>query len=214
MAHRLCSPVLLLPALLLLALSASGAAAQSAEEEAAYRKAIHERATRIVEALALDEEDARDRLVQIIADQYRELRDLHELRDNAREQGPNREKVSADQVELQIVQLHRHFVARLRAELPPDQVEKVKDGMTYGVAPITYAAYLRLLPDLTDDQKRVIQANLVEAREYAMDAGTSSKKHAWFGKYKGHINNYLSAAGYDLKQAERDLAQRERATQP
>lgn len=26
-----------------------------------------------------------------------------------------------------------------------------------------------------------------------------------FGKYKGRINNYLSAEGYDAKQAERDL---------
>ena len=40
---------------------------------------------------------------------------------------------------------------------------------------------------------------LTEARERAIDAESSDKKHAWFGKYKGRINNYLSAAGYDLK---------------
>jgi hypothetical protein len=32
-----------------------------------------------------------------------------------------------------------------------------------------------------------------------MDAESSEKKHAWFGKYKGKINNYLSAEGYDMK---------------
>jgi hypothetical protein len=32
-----------------------------------------------------------------------------------------------------------------------------------------------------------------------MDAGSSDEKHKWFGKYKGRINNYLSAAGYDMK---------------
>jgi hypothetical protein len=34
-----------------------------------------------------------------------------------------------------------------------------------------------------------------------MDGGTSQEKHAWFGKYKGRINNYLSAQGYDMKKA-------------
>ncbi|MNR53744.1 hypothetical protein D3C85_1738080 [compost metagenome] len=31
-----------------------------------------------------------------------------------------------------------------------------------------------------------------------MDGGSSKEKHAWFGKYKGRINNYLSKEGYDL----------------
>jgi len=80
--------------------------------------------------------------------------------------------------------------------------------MTYGVVPNTYKRYLELLPSLTDEQKRTILANLLEAREYAMDAGSSEEKHALFGKYKGKINNFLSAAGYDLKQAEKELAAR------
>jgi hypothetical protein len=40
---------------------------------------------------------------------------------------------------------------------------------------------------------------LKEARELAMDGESSDKKHAIFGKYKGRINNYLSAQGYDMK---------------
>jgi hypothetical protein len=43
-----------------------------------------------------------------------------------------------------------------------------------------------------------ILAWLKEAREFAMDAENSNKKHGWFGKYKGRINNYLSKRGYDL----------------
>jgi hypothetical protein len=77
--------------------------------------------------------------------------------------------------------------------------------MTYGVVKITYERYLNLLPDLTDEQKRYIYRNLVEAREFAMDAGSSKEKHAWFNKYKGRINNYLSAEGYNLKEAEQKL---------
>jgi hypothetical protein len=59
-----------------------------------------------------------------------------------------------------------------------------------------------MIPSLTQPQKEQIYAWLVEARDYAMDAESSDKKHWWFGKYKGRINNYLSAQGYDL-QAER-----------
>ena len=102
-------------------------------------------------------------------------------------------------------------MARLSVELTPEQVDKVKDGMTYGVVGITYKRYLELFPNLKDEQKREILANLVEAREYAMDAGSSEEKHAIFGKYKGRINNYLSKAGYDMKQAEKNLAEKQKA---
>jgi len=69
-----------------------------------------------------------------------------------------------------------------------------------------------LLPDLSDEQKREILANLVEAREQAMDGGSSEEKHGIFGKYKGRINNYLSEQGYDLKAAEKERAERKKAS--
>jgi thiol-disulfide isomerase/thioredoxin len=56
-----------------------------------------------------------------------------------------------------------------------------------------------MLQNLTQQQKDQMYAWLVEARELAMDEGSSDAKHAVFGKYKGRINNYLSAAGYDMK---------------
>jgi mRNA-degrading endonuclease RelE of RelBE toxin-antitoxin system len=71
--------------------------------------------------------------------------------------------------------------------------------MTYKVYPITYTAYQDELPNLTEPQKAKIKAWLIEARENAIDAESSEKKHAWFGKFKGRINNYLSAQGYDMK---------------
>ena len=80
----------------------------------------------------------------------------------------------------------------------------MKDGMTYGVLPITVKAYDDMLPNLTAEQKTQILTWLTEAREKAMDAGSSEQKHAWFGKYKGKINNYLSAAGINMNQAGKD----------
>jgi hypothetical protein len=192
-----------------------------ASEETKYRHVITERARRIVDALHLTDEAQHDRVVTLVARQYRSLRDIHDRRDQAIEllsDGPA--AVAEPQIEKQrleaeraVLGAHRKFVARLAAELPPESVEQIKDGMTYGVAQITYQAYLSLLPNLSEEDKREIKACLLEAREYAMDGGSSDEKHAWFGKYKGRINNYLSAKGYDLKQAERVLADRRKGNE-
>ncbi len=70
--------------------------------------------------------------------------------------------------------------------------------MTYNVVKVTYDAQCDMIPTLTDEEKQQIMAWLKEARELAIDAESSKKKHEVFGKYKGRINNYLSARGYDL----------------
>ena len=44
-----------------------------------------------------------------------------------------------------------------------------------------------------------------------MDEGSSEKKHGVFGKYKGKINNYLSAAGYDMKKESKAWQERIKA---
>jgi len=49
---------------------------------------------------------------------------------------------------------------------------------------------------------------LIEARELAIDAESSKAKHGWFDKYKGRINNYLSAQGYDLKKENEEWQKR------
>ena len=71
--------------------------------------------------------------------------------------------------------------------------------MTYGKVKFTYDGYINMILTLTDTQKKQIWDWLIEAREKAMDAESSGKKTAIFGKYKGRIANYLSKEGYDLK---------------
>ena len=169
-----------------------------ADEATAHRRVLSARAGKIVAALDLEETEHGDpelpqRLQALIAEQYFDLGNYHDAG-------------QSDAGALDA--LHRRFVARLSAELSPAQVDAVKDGITYGVAPITFDAYVELLPQLTSAQRREIRAQLLEAREYAMDAGSSEAKHAIFGKYKGRINNYLSREGYDLKRAEQQRAAR------
>jgi len=187
----------------------SQSAAIAASEENAYIKTINDRAGKIVTTLGIDDAAKAQRVQSLIAGQYNNLNTLHTNRDaqikEAKEKQTQKDARDAsikkieEEAAVQIKALHEKFLASLSSELTNEQVVKVKDGMTYNVVNITYAGYLDMIPNLTAEQKKQIKSWLEEAREYAMDAETSEKKHAWFGKYKGRINNYLSAAGYDLK---------------
>jgi hypothetical protein len=211
---------LVLAAIFSLVLGTQTMAAPTAEEEAAYTRTITERAEKIVAPIGILDAAKAARVRDLVVQQYRDLRDIHAARDAKIAEvktsddpalGTAWKSLAQKEADLKVFPLHRRFVAQLESHLTADEVNRVKDGMTYGVVPLTFRRYRELLPQLTVEQQAEILANLLEAREYAMDAGSSDEKHAWFGKYKGRINNYLSAAGYNMKQAEQELAQREQA---
>jgi len=193
--------------------AAAQATAPTETKEAAYTRTITERAAKIVGKIdglkAKDSVQVRD----IIADQYRALNDIYEqqkTRKAALKAQPATDATKAELAKVEtettaaIDKLHPQFLKKLSRRLTPAQIDQVKDGMTYGVLPITMTAYNDMLPNLTAEQRAQMLAWLTEAREHAMDGGTSEQKHAWFGKYKGRINNYLSAAGIDMNQAGKD----------
>ncbi len=203
-----------------MALSAAPSAAQVSKTadtaEADYTRAIGERADKIVATLGITNSIKSKTVQAIIVQQYRDLREIQDGRDaqvkavkQKSESGKDAVdaavKALQDNAKTKIDKLHGLYLAKLSAELTPEQVDKVKDGMTYGVLEVTYNAYLKMFPDLKEEQKAQIKSWLVEAREIAMDGGSSNEKHAVFGKYKGRINNYLSKAGYDLKKGEENL---------
>ena len=200
----------------LLASTVFSAETNSAAEpkDAAYTRVLNERVTKIVVPLAITDATKSNRVHAAIVQQYRSLNDIHFVRDgeivNAKKLSDKTAANAAiqsarDATKPKLDKLHGEFLTKLSAELSPEQVDKVKDGLTYGVLPLTYGVYLKMYPDLTDEQKTQIKTWLTEARELAMDGSTSDEKHAVFGKYKGKINNYLSKAGYDAKKAEQNL---------
>ena len=200
-----------MPLKIILTLFALMCSAAFGAEDAEYVRVTRQRAEKIVSALDLQDSQQRERVIALVARQYRDLQALHEQRDAARAKGESSAaQLTQAETAVQIAALHYAFLGRLAGELSPDQIEQVKDGLTYGVRGKTYQVYQDMVPGLSAEQKRQILAWLTEAREHAMDAGSSEEKHQWFGKYKGRINNYLAAAGIDLKQAERDLAARKR----
>ncbi len=180
------------------------------DKEASYTKIITERAGKIVVQLGIGNPDIETKVRDVIIQQYRSLNQIHTEKEvkvkSAKELNGTDKKIAEEQIysamneaNARLYNLHFDYVAKLSYFLNESQIEQVKDGMTYGVLPITYKGYLEMIPRLTDDQKLQIKIWLTEAREHAIDAGTSDEKHKWFGKYKGRINNYLSAAGYDMK---------------
>lgn len=184
--------------------------AQTAADKDAYIKVITERAAKITAVLGVNDEAKAQKVTNIIRDQYSNLSDIHAARDlnikaikekNAVNKAERDTLIAKETraADASLRKLHKKYISKLSSQLSADQIEKVKNGMTYNVVPITYKAYQEQILTLTEDQKKQILTWLIEAREFAMDAETSDKKHAWFGKYKGRINNYLSAAGYDLK---------------
>jgi len=198
----------------LLALLATHAGAQTTNpDDAAYTADITKRADEVIKFIGIEGDAAKaDHVRATLVNQYRSLRALHDARDaklKATDDAAKAEVKSASEADIK--KLHDEFLTKLSADLSPEQVEKVKDKMTYNVVPITYAAFQDMIPTLTEPQKAYILAQLKEAREIAMDGGTSKEKHAVFGKYKGRINNYLSKEGYDLKQANKDWAGRRKA---
>jgi hypothetical protein len=68
-----------------------------------------------------------------------------------------------------------------------------------------------MIPSLKEEEKAQILLWLKEARELAVDAESSKKKHEVFGKYKGRINNYLAKRGYDLTKEREEWYKRVKA---
>ena len=182
--------------------------AVSKEEQ--YVKILELRVAKILTPLGITKKKKLAKVQQIIVSQYQALNTIHTARDLKIKEFKLAHPGSAVDVKLfvadvesaagnKIADIHFIFLRDLGRHLSATQVDAVKDGMTYNVANITYKGYQDMLPSLTDDQKTKIWNWLVEAREIAMDAESSEKKHWWFGKYKGRINNYLSAEGFNMK---------------
>ncbi|MEO9474366.1 MAG: DUF3826 domain-containing protein [Cyclobacteriaceae bacterium] len=172
-----------------------------------YIKVLEGRTSKFLDKIDLG--DKYDEVQQVVIEQYCNLSSIHDTCDT-RKVALRPLDISKEEKDQMIINLenerdrnlyvrHNAYIAQLLgAGLTYEQVDQVKDGMTYGVLPITKEGYEDMLLNLTDEQKKQIWIWLYEARERAMDQSSSDDKHKMFGKYKGRINNYLSKEGYDL----------------
>ncbi|KAA0994234.1 DUF3826 domain-containing protein [Dyadobacter sp. UC 10] len=189
-------------------ISLSAKAQNSAQEELNYTKTLDQRASRILNTMQIGDSLKYHKVKGLIVDQYRALNAIHEDEKKQvaaidKETDKNiveaKRKSIEEATSRQLAPLHDAYLNKLAAELTSEQVNAVKDGMTFNVLSVTTKAYQDMIPSLTAEEKGQINSWLVEARELAMDAGSSEDKHRIFGKYKGRINNYLAKRGYDLQ---------------
>ncbi len=205
-------------ALLSVVIQVMAVAACRAAEPAAtsdYEQVIAGRAGKILATLDGLSPEAHGRVRETLLAFSRSISVWHEAH------GPRRRELKASReesgkaelatLEDDLAAIRRQFVDRLSTDLPPEQVERVKDGLTYNVLHVTERAYHEMIERLTPEQKAMIHDHLVEARDLAISEGSSEAKHAVFGKFKGRINNELSRQGYDLKQEERGWQARRKA---
>ena len=186
--------VLFATILSLLSITASAQVALKTEgQDPQYVETIKARAQKIVDGLQLSDAQIAENVRNIIANRYFLLNDIHSKYD----------KNQQDARDAELYKHHFELASALALYLTDEQIEAVKDGMTFGRLKRDYKAQLEMIPSLTDEEKAQILIWLREAREYAMDAADSKGKHFWFDKYRGRTNNWLSARGYDLKK-ERD----------
>lgn len=174
--------------------------------DTAYVSTILARADKNISELKLTG-DKHEAVRNIVANRYFELNDIYAERDraiafakdslqgNAKQDAMDKARAVADS---KCYRTHFALAANLSLYITPDEVNMVKDGITFNKVKVTYEAYLDEIPSLKDDEKAQIYAWMIEARELALDAESSKMKHEVFNKYKGRVNNYLSKRGYDL----------------
>jgi len=179
---------------------------KSEGRDAEYVSSITSRSEKNIKSLELSE-PAYTNVRNLVINRYFELNDIYAERDtlinqikrtltgDAKNQAIEAAKSLCDS---KLYRSHFAFPSNLGIYLNHDQIISIFDAMTYNKVKVTYDAYCDMIPSLTEEEKAQMYAWLCEARDLAIDAESSNKKHEVFNKYKGRINNYLSARGYNI----------------
>ncbi|HEX3356855.1 MAG TPA: DUF3826 domain-containing protein [Tepidisphaeraceae bacterium] len=180
------------------------------DADARYTATIEKRVNDILALLKIDDAAKHATVHDIIIAQYRTLNDWQKVNQpKLKDKSTTPEQKQAILATRQPI--HDKFISQLNEQLTPEQVEIVKDKMTYNTVEVTYKAYLQFVPQLTDVQKTKILETLKAGREEAMDGSSQEEKATIFKKYKGKIANYLSAQGIDIKKQTKEYMDAQKA---
>lgn len=177
------------------------------DKEAFYTEILERRVTDILTPLDIKDAARASRVHDLLTLHYRSLRMRDEViraRLEAEQKAGTVTDTRAGLLRQLSKPLHEWFVGVLALDLSPEQLEKVKDKMTYNKVQVTFNAYCDIVPKLTDPDKAKVLELLKAAREEAMDGGSAGEKSEIFQKYKDQINAYLDANGHNVAQAYKD----------
>src|SRR5689334_7649445 len=151
---------------LLLFIASKGLAQSTDTQKQDYMKVLTDRSAKIINTLGLTDSVKYKDLVSIVANQYfsvNEIQDQYKAKvkdikatHTNKEEADNLLNVASVDKSNKLLDLHKKYITLLSAKLPGDQVDKVKDGMTYNVLHVTYDAYEDEILTLTKEQKEKI----------------------------------------------------------
>jgi hypothetical protein len=184
------------------------------EVNAAYDIAVEKRTLKVMQALSITDFAKSNRVQMLIVANYHALRARDEAIDDAlSDLTPDTSEWHAQKNAMILAMchpFHDRFLTALSRELTPEQIETVKDQLTYGKVKFTYDAYCSIIPNLTDEQKAKILDLLKQAREVAMEGGSSGEKDMIFQQYKDQVNTWLKAQGIDVDKATQEWTKQQK----
>ncbi|MDD2298098.1 MAG: DUF3826 domain-containing protein [Fermentimonas sp.] len=180
-------------------------------EEKQYLEVLKNRSEKILDQyVELDEGETRDKVIDLMVKQYWDLNKVHDGNSSKikelKNKGLSGDKLDKKRSKLEknadkkLLNLQKKYLRNLSKLIDSQQIDGIKDGMTLGAMNHNYRGFTEMIPSLTAEEKEYIKNQLLEARDIAMNKGSSEAKQAIFRQYKGKINNYLSGErGYDLE---------------
>lgn len=203
--------VILIAGWLIMGMTTLTAQVATTAQEQAYLEVLKNRSDKILDDyVQLPQGATRDKVRSLMVKQYWDLNKVHdeteakveELKKSGLAEEKLNKKIEQEQEKAnrELKKLQKTFLENLGKELNSKQIDGVKDGMTLGALNHNYRGFTEMIPSLSDEEKTYIYNELLKARDEAMNMGSSEDKLNVFRKYKGRINNWLSAErGYDLK---------------
>ena len=137
-----------------------------------YVKTIISRSQRATDALGITWTPMGQNVLNIICNRYFKLNDIYAERDSIKKTD---KELAEAQCDSKLYRSHWGFLADLSRYLKPQEIDKVKDVMTFDVVKVTYEAQCDMIPTLKEEEKQQIMAWLIEARELAIDAESRRK---------------------------------------
>jgi Protein of unknown function (DUF3826) len=195
------------------AAKAKPATTKPVEDPAEFAKAAAARAESLINGLNIDDAAKADRAKAALTAFLVDIHQWHVANDDRIKQ-LSKDPAGADELEkIQAERraIHNADMAKLSAELTPDQLEKVKEKLTGGQMMATVKNYPVIVKNITPEESAMILKTLQEAREEAMDSGSKNERVAIFKKYKGKINNELDAHGHTVAQDYKDWGAAQKA---
>jgi hypothetical protein len=171
--------------------------AVSAEEWTKYDGTLSGRADEVLKDLALTDASKAEHVKTSVIDYYKFVRGWHDQHDAKTRELERDAKANDSKIEDERKDLtagHEAFLADLSSILTPAEVEAVKDRLCYRRPTIMYDGFTQQNPWLTAEQKADIKKICDDARDTAMDGGSSTEKHHIMDKYKGRLTNYIARA--------------------